>query len=87
MAYQHDLSGQVVLVAGASSGMGKATAIAAAEAGAQVVRLCCKKSTDLLENACCLSYELATRDQRGQTCGVPQSIRGVESGRMSPQKL
>ena len=37
MAYQHDLSGQVVLVAGASSGMGKATAIAAAEAGAQIV--------------------------------------------------
>src|SRR5690349_4375688 len=37
MAYQHDLSRQVVLVAGASSGMGKATAIAAAEAGAQVV--------------------------------------------------
>jgi NADP-dependent 3-hydroxy acid dehydrogenase YdfG len=37
MAYQHDLSEQVVLVAGASSGMGKATAIAAAEAGAHVV--------------------------------------------------
>ena len=37
MAYQYDLSGQVVLVVGASSGMGKATALAAAEAGAQVV--------------------------------------------------
>lgn len=37
MTQRHDLSSQVVLVAGASSGMGKVTAIAAAEAGAHVV--------------------------------------------------
>jgi NADP-dependent 3-hydroxy acid dehydrogenase YdfG len=35
--YHYDLSAQVVLVAGASSGMGRATALAAAEAGARVI--------------------------------------------------
>lgn len=37
MVYQYDLSGRVVLIAGASSGMGKATALAAASAGASVI--------------------------------------------------
>ena len=37
MPIQFDLSNQVVLIAGASSGMGRATAIAAAKAGASLV--------------------------------------------------
>ena len=57
MVYQHDLSGQVVLVAGASSGMGKATAIAAAEAGAQVVLAA--------RNAAALEQIVASIKQKG----------------------
>jgi NADP-dependent 3-hydroxy acid dehydrogenase YdfG len=50
MATQYDLSQQVVLVAGASSGMGRATAMAAAAAGADVILAA--RNGDALESVC-----------------------------------
>ena len=50
MAIQYDLSQQVVLVAGASSGMGRATAMAAAAAGANVILAA--RNGDALESVC-----------------------------------
>jgi NAD(P)-dependent dehydrogenase (short-subunit alcohol dehydrogenase family) len=50
MATQYDLSQQVVLVAGASSGMGRATAIVAAAAGANVILAA--RNADALESVC-----------------------------------
>jgi NADP-dependent 3-hydroxy acid dehydrogenase YdfG len=50
MPTQYDLSQQIVLVAGASSGMGRATAIAAAAAGADVILAA--RNADALESVC-----------------------------------
>src|SRR5690348_13965404 len=46
MTNQYDLASQVVLIAGASSGMGKATALAAAGAGARLI-IAARNTTEL----------------------------------------
>jgi NADP-dependent 3-hydroxy acid dehydrogenase YdfG len=46
MANQYDLASQVALIAGASSGMGKATALAAADAGARLI-IAARNTTEL----------------------------------------
>jgi NAD(P)-dependent dehydrogenase (short-subunit alcohol dehydrogenase family) len=63
MAIQYDLSQQVVLVAGASSGMGRATAMAAAAAGADVILAA--RNGEALESVCA-----AIKQEGGQAHAV-----------------
>jgi NADP-dependent 3-hydroxy acid dehydrogenase YdfG len=76
MPIQYDLSQQVVLVAGASSGMGRATAIAAAAAGADVILAA--RSVDALESAC------ASIKQKG---GQAQAIAVDVADRAAVERL
>ena len=63
------LSGKVVIVVGASSGMGRATAVAAARSGAQVMAAA-RRETALLE----LQQELAAE-------GLPLAVQATDASR------
>lgn len=66
-ALQHPLENQVVIVTGASSGMGRATAIAAAEAGARVVLAARRR--DALDDT-----RAAIADAGGSALAVPCDV-------------
>jgi SDR family mycofactocin-dependent oxidoreductase len=65
-----DLSGRVGLVTGAARGIGRAVAVALAEAGADVV------VTDVAQQVQGLTYETASESDLARTCGLVEAAGG-----------